>query len=265
MSAPSQARATQCLRKQRFVFVRRVIDGWFSPSLHKHMEIVTYGHYGFPLLLFPTASADYLEYERFQMIHTIAEFIEAGKVKVFSINSINNETWLNRGVHPKWKGIRQNQYNGYVCEEVIPYIWNSCCSRIGVVACGASLGAFHCLNQLLRRPDLFSGCIAMSGCYDIREYYDSYGYHDENIFFNNPVEYLPGLNDGHYLPMLRHKEHIHLLTGQGAYECADASRGMSWMLGNKGIPHELDVWGYDVRHDWPTWRNMLWYYLASRF
>ena len=45
--------------------MRKHIEKWYSPSLHKDMEIVTYGHFGFPLLLFPTAAADYLEYERF--------------------------------------------------------------------------------------------------------------------------------------------------------------------------------------------------------
>ena len=244
--------------------MRRFIDGWFSPSLHKHMEIVSYGHFGFPLLMFPTAAADYLEYERFLLLDQMQEFIEAGKVKVYSINSINSEAWLNKSVHPKWKGIRQNQYNSYITDEVVPYVWNDCGGRTGIVTTGASLGAFHCLNQLLRRPDLFSGCIAMSGCYDIREYYESYGYHDENIYFNNPMEYLPNLG-GNYLHMLQHKRHIHLLTGQGAYESPTASREMSEMLWAKGIRHELDVWGHDMKHDWPTWRAMIKYYLAAKF
>ena len=90
--------------------MQRVIDGWHSPSLNKHMEIVTYGDYGFPLLMFPTAAADYLEYERFYMIEVIKDFIETGKVKVFSINSINSESWLNRQVPTKYKAIRQAEY-----------------------------------------------------------------------------------------------------------------------------------------------------------
>jgi esterase/lipase superfamily enzyme len=245
--------------------MQRVIDGWHSPSLNKYMEIVTYGHYGFPLLLFPTAAADFLEYERFLLIDAIAGQIDAGKVKVFSINSINAESWLNRQVHPHYKGLRQAQYNGYVTEEVVPYIWNSCQGQVGIITCGASLGAFHAVNQLLRRPDLFDGTIAMSGAYDIRGYYRSEGYHDDNIYFNNPVDYLPQLNDDYYLPMLQQKQHIHILTGQGNYESPDASRRLSALLSMKGIPHELDIWGYDMPHDWPTWRQMMRYYLAEKF
>jgi esterase/lipase superfamily enzyme len=244
--------------------MERYIDGWHSPSLNKHMEIVTYGHYGFPLLLFPTAAADYLEYERFQMIDVMREHIDAGKVKVFSINSINRESWLNRQMHPKYMAIRQNQFNDYVCNEVVPYIWNSCQSKLGIITAGASLGAFHSANQLFRRPDLFAGMIAMSGSFDIRGYFQG-EYYDENIYFNNPVDYLPQMSDDHFLPMLQQKSHIHIVTGQGNYENPDASRRLSGILSAKGIPHELDVWGYDMPHDWPTWRDMIRYYIGSKF
>ncbi|OQY44141.1 MAG: esterase [Anaerolineaceae bacterium 4572_78] len=243
--------------------MQRIIDGWHSPSLNKHMDIVSYGHYGFPLLLFPTAAADFLEYERFNLIDSIYPFIDSGKVKVFSINSINQESWLNRDMHPMYRALRQAQYNQYIEDEVIPYIWNSCQGRLGIITCGASLGAFHCANQLFRRPDIFDGMIAMSGGYDIKMY--SYGYYDDNVYFNNPVDYIPNIQDDYNLGLLRSKQHIHIVTGQGDYENPDASRRLADILSAKGIPHELDLWGYDVRHDWPTWRQMLPHYLDSRF
>ncbi len=243
--------------------MQRVIDSWHSGNLDRRMEIATWGHFGFPLLMFPTAAADFLEYERFYVIDVLKDFIESGKVKVFSINSINRSSWLNSELHPKYKALRQAQYNSYIVEEVVPYIWHSCGGRIGIITTGASLGAFHCANQLSRRPDLFAGMIAMSGAYDIRDYYSG-DYYDENIYFNNPVDYLPNL-DGHYLHMLRHKTHLHIVTGQGDYENPDASRRLAGILSQKGIPHELDLWGYDMPHDWPTWRKMLPHYIATRF
>lgn len=245
--------------------MERRIDSWYSENLDKEMEIVTYGHYGFPLLLFPTAAADFLEYERFLLLRAIEGPINEGKVKVFSINSINSEAWLNKNVHPKFKGQRQQQYNEYICQEVVPYIWESCQSDLGIVTAGASLGAFHAANQLFRRPDLFDGVIAMSGVYDIRTYYNSFGYHDENIYFNNPAEFLPNLVDERFLPLLQQKDKIFILTGLGAYESPDASRGLSKLLTAKGIPHELDIWGYDMDHDWPTWRAMMEFYLETKF
>ena len=90
--------------------MHREIHNWHSPSLNKNMEIVMYGHYGFSLLLLPTAAADYLEYERFLLIDAISDYINAGKCKVFSINSINSESWLNKRMNPRHKSIRHQQF-----------------------------------------------------------------------------------------------------------------------------------------------------------
>src|SRR5215213_9721472 len=100
----------------------RSTTSWYSSRLEKEMPIAVYGYYGFALLLVPTASADYLEYERFQLIDAIKPFIEAGRVKVFSINSINNESWMNNEMEPHHKAIRHKAWNDYVCNEVIPFI-----------------------------------------------------------------------------------------------------------------------------------------------
>ena len=243
--------------------MRRSIDSWHSPSLDREMGIVTYGHYGLPVLIFPTAAADFLEYERFNLIDALDEVIDSGKVKLFSINSINREGWLNRKNHPREKALWQVYYNRYITEEVVPYIWNSCRGRVGIITAGASLGAFHCANQLFRRPDLFDGMIAMSGSYDIRGYFSG-DYYDENIYYNNPVDYLPDLG-GHYLDLLRGKRHIYVATGQGDWENPDASRRLSGMLHEKGIPHDFDLWGHEWGHDWPTWREMMRHYLGARF
>ena len=78
--------------------MKREITSWFSPALNKEMPIAVYGDYGFALLMIPTAGADYLEYERFQLIDHLKPFINSGKVKIFSVNSINNESWLNNDI-----------------------------------------------------------------------------------------------------------------------------------------------------------------------
>jgi hypothetical protein len=127
------------------------------------MEVAVYGQYGFALLMFPTAAADYLEYERFHVIDAIAPYINSGRCKVFSINSINNESWLNDSMHPRHKAIRHQQFNAYVTGEVLPFIHSHCGGRVLTIATGASFGALHSANTLFRRPDLVDGCIAMSG------------------------------------------------------------------------------------------------------
>lgn len=227
------------------------------------MEIAVYGHYGFALLMFPTAAADFLEYERFQLIDAIKPFIDAGKLKAFSINSINSESWLNREMLPEHKAIRHQQYNEYVTREVVPFIKNHCSQETPIITTGASLGALHAANSFFRRPDLFEGTIAMSGSYDLKAYSD--GYYDDNCYFNSPVDYLSNLTDEHILNQLRSKHHIYILSGQGDYEAPDRSVQLGSILSAKGIPHQVDLWGYDVPHDWPTWRSMLPHVLGTKF
>ncbi|MBX2926304.1 MAG: esterase family protein [Saprospiraceae bacterium] len=243
--------------------MNREIHTWYSPNLNKNMEIVMYGHYGFSLVLLPTAAADYLEYERFLMIDVLKPHIEAGKVKVFSINSINSESWLNPRMHPRHKSIRHVQFNDYVYKEVVPFVKHKSSADTPVILSGASLGALHAANLFFRRPDIIDGVIAMSGNYDLGAY--TGGYHDQDVYFNSPMQYLPNLNDEYWLNHIRKSKHIHIMTGSGAWETPEATVNFSNMLNAKGIPHELDVWGADMPHDWPTWRLMLPYYVGTRF
>lgn len=243
--------------------MKRELFEWHSPALDKNMPIVGYGDYGFALLLVPTAAADYLEYERFQLMETLAPFIEGGKVRVFSINSINNESWLNNEMAGEHKAIRHNQFNNYVFNEVIPFIRTNTSAETPIITCGASFGALHSMNLFLKRPDIINGVIAMSGVYDLTEY--TKGFYDEQVYFNSPCHYVPNLTDGWYLDHIRRSNHIHMLTGSGDYEDPQASRNFSSVLGGKGIGHELDIWDENWKHDWPTWRAMLPQYLEHKF
>jgi esterase/lipase superfamily enzyme len=239
------------------------MTSWYSHRLEKEMPIVSYGYYGFALLLVPTAAADYLEYERFQLIDSLKPHIEGGKVKVFSINSINNESWLNNQVHPKHKTWMHAQFNHYVYEEVVPYIRTQTSNDTPLIICGASFGALHSMNLFLKRPDLINGVIAMSGVYDLAEY--SKGYFDDDVYFNSPQHYMPNLTDHHLLEQIRRSNHIHIFTGSGDYEDPNASKSFASILYNKGINYELDVWGNEWPHDWNTWRAVLPHYIGTRF
>jgi len=243
--------------------MKRELNSWYSQALQREMPIVTYGDYGFALLFVPTAAADYLEYERFQMMDILAPWINSGKVKIFSINSINNESWLNNNMEGAHKAIRQNQFNDYVYNEVIPFIKNSTSADTPIILSGASFGALHSMNLFLKRPDLINGVIAMSGVYDLAEY--SKGYYDEQVYFNSPMHYMPNLTDNNILEQIRKSNHIHILTGSGDYEDPEASRKFAGVLYDKGITYELDVWDREWKHDWPTWRAMLPHYLETKF
>jgi esterase/lipase superfamily enzyme len=242
--------------------MQRELFSWYSPSLKKEMPIATYGHYGFALLLIPTAAADYLEYERFQMLDHLAPIVDSGKVKVFSVNSINTESWLNNDMEPHHKAIRHNDFNHYIFHEVVPFIRNKTSNDTPIITCGASFGALHAMNLFLHRPELFAGTISMSGVYDLTEY--TKGFYDEQVYYNSPIHYIPNLTDHDTLEQIRRGKII-IATGGGAHEDPEANRRFSGVLSSKSIPHELDVWGSDITHDWPTWRKMLPYFLDARF
>ena len=126
--------------------MQKEYHSWHSPILGMTMPVVVYGHYGAPLLLFPTAAADCEEYERFGLIDSIAPHINAGKVKIYSIDSINRHSWMNKQIHPAERANRQVLYDAYVYQEVAPFIENHCKSpNIGIGTSGASFGAFHSL------------------------------------------------------------------------------------------------------------------------
>jgi esterase/lipase superfamily enzyme len=227
------------------------------------MPIATYGFYGFALLMIPTAGADYLEYERFQLIDELTPFINAGKLKVFSINSINKESWMNNEMLPEHKAIRQNQFNQYVYTEVVPFIRNNTSYNTLIFTCGASLGALHAMNLFLKRPDLLNGTISMSGVYDLTEY--TRGFWDQQVYYNSPIHYIPNLTDNWFLDKIKASHHIHIYSGSGEHEDPEANRRFSQVLWKKGIWHDLEIWGTDIKHDWPTWRSMLPNILLNKF
>lgn len=245
--------------------MRREITSWYSPRVHMEMPLVAYGHYGPPVLMLPTAAADFLEYERFYLIDSVKWFLESGKAKLYSINSVNRQALLNNSASP-WEKIEWlKRYDGYITEEVLPLIREDCQdANVRPIVAGISLGAYLAGNLFFRHSDLFGGAILLSGSYDIRSYLD--GFHNDDVYFNNPVEYLPRMNDHYHLPILQHGgRKIVIFTGQGAYEAPDRSRQLSGILAGKGIPHWLDIWGEDVGHDWPWWREAMPYYFEKLF
>ena len=243
--------------------MNKQLTSWYSQALQKEMPIVSYGYSGFVLLLIPTAAADYLEYERFQLIQSLSTHIHAGKLRVFSINSINNESWMNNEMLPEHKAIRHNEFNHYVYYEVVPYIRNIVGNNTMIYTSGASFGALHSMNLFLKRPDIINGCICMSGVYDLTEY--TKGFWDEQVYYNSPAHYISNLNNNWYLDKIKASHHIHIYTGSGNYEAPAANKQFSQILWDKDIWHDLDIWGSDIHHDWSTWCKMLPYIIDTKF
>jgi esterase/lipase superfamily enzyme len=225
---------------------------WWSPNLGREMEMLIFGHTGTPVLVFPSSMGRFFEWEDFRMIDAARWQLEHGHNRFFCVDSVDSESLYNRNAEPYVRIVRHRQYDTYIRQEVIPFIRDrSMNSRM--VSAGASFGAYHALNVVLKYPEQFLKLIAMSGKYDISGFMD--GFYDDNVYFNNPVDYMPNLTDHNILEQIRNVD-IRLVAGDHDI-CLEAGRYFSGVLYSKGIPHQMDVWGPGVIHDWSEWRNMI--------
>jgi esterase/lipase superfamily enzyme len=234
---------------------------WFSNHLGHDMHFKVYGHFGQPILVFPAQDGRFHDYEGFKMIEACKEFIKAGRVKFICIDSVDWQTWTNKGAHPADRARRHGDYEKYVINEIVPWVQNNTgLSTIWTTGC--SMGALHATNFFLKRPDVFDGLIALSGLYSMQSFIGEYG--DDNTFYNSPLQYLPNLSDPWYLEYYRRAK-IVFAVGQGNWEVeaiAD-TQAMQQLLASKNVPAWFDYWGYDVPHDWTSWRNMMPYFLEK--
>ena len=234
---------------------------WFSPILEQEMELKVYGQGGKPVLVFPTEGGRFYEFEDFKMVKACEDFLESGKICLFTVDSVDKQSWTNYDIHPALRAIRHIEYDRYIIEEVIPFIHEH--TQYGyerVLTTGCSMGGYHSANFFFRHPDVFDSVISMSGVYTLQLFIKDYM--DENVYFNTPLAFLPHLTDPVILDWYR-KSHIILSVGQGAWEdvmLADMQQ-MKAILEAKHIPAWVDFWGHDVNHDWPWWRIQFPYFL----
>ncbi len=236
---------------------------WWSPNLGQDMELKVYGYSGKPVLVFPAQGGRFYEYEDFKMIDSIHSFIEGGKVKVFTVDSLDNQSWANYNAHPSDRARRHEDYDRYITQEVSAFIHAHCAGyEQKMITSGCSMGAYHAANFFFRHPDLFNSTIALSGLFQLRMFVGDYT--DENVYFNTPLYYLPNMEDPWYLDQYR-RSTIIVCVGQGAWEDAmlEDAYALKRILMSKQVPAWIDIWGNDVNHDWPWWRAMMPYFLSK--
>lgn len=219
--------------------------------------MVRWGETGTPVLLFPTAGGDAEEVERFGLVGALRGLLGAGRVKVYSVDSIAGRSLMEHrdSAHSAWL---LNAFSRAIRAEVVPAIRADCRSEnIEIIAAGASIGAFNAVAAMCRYPDAFRLAIGMSGTYDITRFLE--GFFSDDVYFTSPIHYLPGL-EGPQLEKLRTRFAV-LATGVGDFEDPGETWGIAHVLGSKGIPNRVDEWSDQHHHDWATWREMLPLYL----
>ena len=102
----------------------------------------------------------------------------------------------------------------------------------------------------------------MSGVYDLSEY--TKGYWDERVYYNSPIHYVPNLTDSIISIRLKQVITSIFIPEVAITKTPEANRRFSGTLGqgNLARPRHLRP---DIKHDWPTWRQMLPYIIDTKF
>ena len=236
--------------------MNREYHKWHSPRLGRDMELLVFGHAGLPVLVFPTSGGRFYEFEDRGMIGALWDRIEGGNLQMYCVDSLDMESWYNRNVPPRWRIARHVQYDDYLIHEVVPLVRLKN-QNPKFASLGCSFGGYHALNIALRHPDVFTGMLSMSGAFNLENFLR--GYHDSDVYFNQPTQFLPHLSDPWFLDRYRRNTWV-LATGWDD-QCLGQNQHMDHLMNMKGIPHKLYVWDTWNSHDWPTWMRMVQEYL----
>jgi len=242
--------------------MRREYKSWKSNNMEKNMEMLIFGDFGTPYLVFPTAKGRFFDWEDHGMITGLEHKLAQGHIKLYLVDGVDDETWY--AFHkPPHERLKQHLcWENYIINEVLPFICEDCCKKgmqVGVT--GADFGAYHAVNFFFKHPDCFCKLLSLSGVYDIRFLFS--GYHDLDIYYNNPAEFIPNLQDEHILKEIKAAESLKLVAGQGAWEdnALSSTKHLCQILSDKQIAHECLIWGHEVDHHWYWWRKQVEMYL----
>lgn len=233
----------------------------YSQCLNRDMEYLVYGDGGIPILVFPAQDGHCQDYENFGMVDVVKDKIESGLIQLFCVGSIDEETYSDEMGNKGHRSYLLEQFYYHICDEMVPRIKEINGSGKMIYTTGCSLGASHAVNIMLRRPDIFMGCIGLSGYYDTDLFFGDYV--DENIYNNSPLKYLNGMNSNHSYINLYNNRKIILCCGQGAWEdeMVKSSSLMKDTFARLQVNAWVDFWGYDVNHDWDWWQKQLPYFI----
>lgn len=235
------------------------VTRWYSTRLEQEITLARWGHWGQPVVLFPTAGGDAEEVERMHLIGAIKPLIDAGRIKVYSFDSVAGRALAEQAGSVEHRCWLLKQTGEYLVHEVLPAITEDCGGEpIELVTAGASIGAYNAVATLCRYPHVVRAAIGMSGTYDLEKLMGFQG--NVDYYLSSPLKFLPNLEPGNMLDRLRSR-FVVLPFGQGRWESPDESWQMAHVLGSCGIPNRVDAWSHEHHHDWETWREMLPLYL----
>ena len=235
--------------------------GWYSNRIGRYMRIKVYGHYGPAIIAFPCQNKQSDDFYNYGMIDNLSDYLEAGRFKLYCLDANDDETVSNPSWDKGYAAYKLEMYHQYLIQEVLPFIYNKQESYCEPLLVGASMGASHSANHFFRRPDLFSGFIALSASFDLARFFD--GYFDDNVYNNSPIHYLRNMDRNHHYIDLYNKKIMIVCIGDGAFEhlVKYTNEELAHIAYEKGIYIWFNFWDQNATHDWSSWKYEMRYFL----
>jgi esterase/lipase superfamily enzyme len=226
---------------------------YYSNILGRDIDLLISGHYGYPILMFPTSMGNYLQNKDFGLNDAVGHLVDDGKIKLYNVDSIDFQSFYAKDLSPHDKIYNYELYTRFLKDELVPAIQKECgVHRIAVA--GASFGGFHAANFAFKNPDLVAYMFSMGGAFNINSFMK--GYHDDNVYFNNPVAFMQNAESWKF-------NHMSIVLGTSDWDiCRKDNVEMSQLLASKNINHWYDEKKW-ANHDWPIWRQMFAEYVGK--
>jgi len=239
--------------------VNREVTELWSDTLGAAGTVIKYGHWGRPVLVFPSERGRAWDFENNGMIGAVSGLLETGRLKVYCVDSYDAASWSNPSIPLEERARAHGIYESWILRSVVPWIHSDCGGPLDLATIGCSLGAYHAANFALKRADVFPLALCFSGNYDPSSW-NGWGERGNEAYFNNPFDYVEHAQ-GDHLDWLRGRVSLLLVCGQGQWEdttgALPSTIRFAKLLADKGIRQEFDLWGFDIPHDWPSWRAQL--------
>jgi esterase/lipase superfamily enzyme len=225
---------------------------WNSPSLGKKISLDVYGSGGTPILFLDGFPQYFTQLERKNVLSGIRLQIESEFNQVFCLSMPTESDIMNMVADAAGRLISYNFFEEFILDEVTPRIKKDSGYDFLIIV-GVGNGAYHALNLMLKHPDRFNKLISVCGPVDLRDYFGDF--FSQNLYYNNPIEFLPNLNDYSIIDKINTND-LRIVTSSIDVN-KDKMIKMSEMLSFKNIDHVLDVWGEDWTITSETWAEML--------
>ena len=234
---------------------------WYSERLSRYMKIRIYGHYGEPIVAFPCQDGHSDDLANNGMIDVLAPFIEEGKIKLFCVDSNDDETVSSKSWDKAHAAYKLEMYHQYFIYEALPFIYDNMGGYCEPLLIGMSMGGSHAANQFFRRPELYSGFIGLSGKYELASFFDNYI--NEDVYNNSPCHFLSNMPKDHPWIEIYNRKVMITCIGKGRFEylVSDSNYWLKQIADEKGINIDMNFWDENSVHDWESWYYQLPYFL----